>query len=78
MLESGALGAVLLGITALLFGAVIWLAIRSDRDRRNAEQSAQRFDEALRAKEIENEVEALSTDALERRSRVWVRGVNDR
>ena len=73
MLESGALGAVLLGITALLFGAVIWLAIRSDRDRRNAEQSAQRFDEALRAKEIEDEVEALSPDALKSRSKLWVR-----
>ncbi len=28
---------------------------------------------AFHAKEIENEVEALSTDALKRRSRVWVR-----
>ena len=73
MLESGALGAALLGVTALLFGAVIWLAIRSDRRRRNAEQSAQRFDEALRAKEIENEVEALSHDDLKSRSRKWVR-----
>ena len=27
----------------------------------------------LQAKEIENEVEALSTDDLKRRSRVWVR-----
>jgi hypothetical protein len=28
---------------------------------------------ALRAEEIENEVEALDTDALKRRSRKWVR-----
>ena len=76
MLESGALGAILLGITALLFGAVIWLAIRSDRRRRDAEQSAQRFDEALRAKEIENEVEALSPDDLKSRSRKWVRATD--
>lgn len=73
MLESGALGAVLLGITALLFGAIIWLAVRSDRGRREAEQSAQRLDEALRAKEIENEVEALSHDDLKSRSRKWLR-----
>jgi hypothetical protein len=31
---------------------------------------------ALRAKEIDNEVEALSPDALRERSRKWVRGVN--
>jgi hypothetical protein len=73
MLTSGVLGAALLGVTALLMGAVIWLAIRSERGRRDAEQSAQRFDEALRAKEIENEVEALSHDDLKSRSRRWVR-----
>jgi hypothetical protein len=76
MLESGVLGAALLGVTAILMGAVIWLAIRSDRGRRDAEKSAQRFDEALRAKEIENEVEALSHDDLKSRSRRWVRTTN--
>lgn len=48
------------------------------RKSAEAEQAQKAADTALQAKEIENEVEALSTDALKRRSRVWVRGVNDR
>jgi hypothetical protein len=73
MLTSGALGAALLGVTALLIVAVIWLAVRRGWDRRDAAQSTQRLDEALKAKEIEDEVEALSPDALKSRSRKWVR-----
>jgi hypothetical protein len=36
----------------------------------------QRLFEALRAKEIENEVEALRPDALRERARKWVRKTN--
>jgi hypothetical protein len=73
MLESGVLGAALLGVTALLMGAVIWLAVRRGWDRRDAAQSTQRLDEALKAKEIEDEIEALPPDALRDRAKLWVR-----
>lgn len=45
-------------------------AAESDIKAKRAERN---LAAALHAKEIENEVEALSTDALKRRSRVWVR-----
>jgi hypothetical protein len=48
-------------------------AAESDIKAKRAERN---LAAALHAKEIENEVEALSTDALKRRSRVWVRKTN--
>lgn len=41
------------------------------------EQAERDLTNALRAKEIEDEVEALDRDALKSRSRKWVRGAND-
>jgi len=73
MLTAGSFAAALLGVTALLIVAVIWLAVRRGWDRRDAAQSTQRLDEALRAKEIEDEIEALPPDALRDRAKLWVR-----
>lgn len=57
--------------------AASWLggrkAARTDAKLQAAEDN---LDAALRAKEIENEVEALRPNALRERSRKWVRGVN--
>jgi hypothetical protein len=51
----------------LLFGR--GSALTDDKVR----QTKKTLKVALQAKEIENEVEALSTDDLKRRARVWVR-----
>lgn len=37
------------------------------------QQTKQKLDTAVRAKEVESEVEALDSDTLKRRARVWVR-----
>jgi hypothetical protein len=61
----------LVGVLAI---AASWFG---GRNAANADAKAARAEKnlttALQAKEIENEVEALSTDTLKRRSRVWVR-----
>jgi hypothetical protein len=57
----------LLSKLLLLFGS--GSALADDKAR----QTKKTLKVALQAKEIENEVEALSTDTLKRRSRVWVR-----
>ena len=73
MLESGTLGFALLGVTALLVIAIIWLAMRNGRQGAEADTTKDTLDAAIRAKEVENEVEALSPDALKSRSKLWVR-----
>ena len=73
MLESGTLGFALLGVTALLVIAIIWLAMRNGRQRTEVKVTQDTLAAALKAKEVENEVEALSPDALKSRSKLWVR-----
>ena len=73
MLESGTLGFALLGVTALLVIAIIWLAMRNGRQGAEADTTKDTLAAAIRAKEVENEVEALSPDALKSRSKLWVR-----
>ena len=73
MLESGTLGFALLGVTALLVVAIIWLAMRNGRQRTEVKVTQDTLAAALKAKEVENEVEALSPDALKSRSKLWVR-----
>jgi hypothetical protein len=63
----------LLALTALLIIAVIWLAMRNGRQRAEVDTTKDTLATVLRAKEIENEVEALSPDALKSRSKLWVR-----
>ena len=73
MLESGTLGFALLGVTALLVVAIIWLAMRHGWERREVKTTKDALATALKAKEVENEVEALSPDALRDRAKLWVR-----
>jgi len=63
----------LLALTALLIIAVVWLAMRNGRQRAEVDTTKDTLATVLRAKEIENEVEALSPDALKSRSKLWVR-----
>jgi hypothetical protein len=63
----------LLALTALLIIAVIWLAMRNGRQRAEVDTTKDTLATVLKAKEIENEVEALSPDALKSRSKLWVR-----
>jgi hypothetical protein len=63
----------LLALTALLIVAVIWLAMRNGRQRAEVDTTKDTLATVLKAKEIENEVEALSPDALKSRSKLWVR-----
>ena len=60
-------------LTGLLVAAVIWLATRGGRQRTEVKVTQDTLAAALKAKEIENEVEALSSDALKSRARKWVR-----
>ncbi len=60
-------------LAALLVAAVIWLAIRNGKQRAEVDTTKDTLATALKAKEVENEVEALSPDALKSRSRKWVR-----
>ena len=73
MLESGTLGFALLGVTALLVIAIIWLAMRNGRQGAEVDTTKDTLAAAIKAKEVENEVEALSPDALKSRSKLWVR-----
>jgi hypothetical protein len=50
-----------------------WLGGRKSAQ---TDAKADRLDAANRAKEIENEVEALGNDDLKRRAAVWVRGAD--
>jgi hypothetical protein len=63
----------LLALTALLIIAVVWLAMRNGRQRAEVDTTKDTLATVLKAKEIENEVEALSPDALKSRSKLWVR-----
>ena len=63
----------LMVLAALLIVAVIWLAMRNGRQRTEVKVTQDTLAAALKAKEIENEVEALSPDALKSRSKLWVR-----
>jgi flagellar biogenesis protein FliO len=63
----------LLALIALLIVAVIWLAMRNGRQRAEVDTTKDTLATVLKAKEIENEVEALSPDALKSRSKLWVR-----
>lgn len=63
----------LLALTALLVAAVVWLAMRNGRQRTEVKVTQDTLAAALKAKEVENEVEALSPDALKSRSKLWVR-----
>ena len=63
----------LLVLAALLVAAVIWLAMQTGRQRTEVKTTQDTLAAALKAKEVENEVEALSPDALKSRSRKWVR-----
>ena len=63
----------LLALTALLVAAVVWLAMRNGKQRTEVKVTQDTLAAALKAKEIENEVEALSPDALKSRSKLWVR-----
>jgi hypothetical protein len=49
----------------------MWIQQGEDRLRSKIER--ERLDAALKAKEIENEVEALDRDAVRRRGKLWVR-----
>ena len=60
-------------LAALLVAAVIWLAMRNGKQRAEVDTTKDTLTTALKAKEVENEVEALSPDALKSRSRKWVR-----
>ena len=60
-------------LAALLVAAVIWLAIRNGKQRAEVDTTKDTLATALKAKEVENEVEALSPDALKSRSKLWVR-----
>ena len=60
-------------LAALLVAAVIWLAMRNGRQRAEVDTTKDTLATALKAKEVENEVEALSPDALKSRSKLWVR-----
>ena len=73
MLESGTLGFALLGVTALLVIAIIWLAMRNGRQGAEADTTKDTLAAALKAKEIENEVQALPPSALRDRAKLWVR-----
>jgi hypothetical protein len=62
---------------ALFALAASWFGGRkSARAGIKLDAAEQRLLEALRAKEIENEVEALRPDALRERARKWVRKTN--
>ena len=63
----------LLALTALLIVAVIWLAMRNGRQRAEVDTTKDTLATVLKAKEIENEVEALCPDALKSRSKLCVR-----
>jgi hypothetical protein len=63
----------LLALTALLIIAGVWLAMRNGRQRAEVDTTKDTLATVLKAKEIENEVEALSPDALKSRSKLWVR-----
>ena len=63
----------LMVLAALLIVAVIWLAMRNGRQRAEVDTTKDTLATVLKAKEIENEVEALSPDALKSRSKLWVR-----
>ena len=73
MLESGAIGFALLGVTALLVVAIIWLAMRHGWERREVKTVKDTLAAIRKAEEIENEVEALDRDTLKSRARKWVR-----
>ena len=64
-------GAVIMALAASWLGGR--KAAQTDAKLKTAEDN---LDAALRAKEIENEVEALRPDALRERSRRWVRKVH--
>lgn len=75
-------GAVVSAVTKLVFAfttlATSWFGGRKAATADiKVEQAERDLTNALRAKEIEDEVEALDRDALKSRSRKWVRGAND-
>jgi len=63
----------LLALTTLLIVAVVWLAAWNGRKRAEAEAAKDTLATIRKAEEIENEVEALSPDALKSRARQWMR-----
>ena len=73
MLESGALGFALLGVTALLVVAIIWLARRHGWERREVKTVKDTLAAIRKAEEIENEVQALDRDTLKSRAKLWLR-----
>lgn len=67
----------LLALTALLVAAVVWLAMRNGKQRTEVKVTQDTLAAALKAKEIETEVESLPADVLRRRAKVWVRSASD-
>lgn len=63
----------LLALTALLVAAVVWLAMRNGKQRTEVKVTQDTLAAALKAKEIENEVQALPPSALRDRAKLWVR-----
>lgn len=66
---------------AATFVAAVALAFLRGRATRESEikaaENEERLDASRRAREIENEVEALDPDTLRERSRVWLRKRKD-
>ncbi len=58
-------------VLALLGIRSMW--IQQGEERLKSKIERERLDAALKAKEIENEVEALDRDAVRRRGKLWVR-----
>lgn len=63
----------LLALTALLIVAVIWLATRNGRQRTEVKITQATLAAVRKAKEIENEVQALDRDTLKSRAKLWMR-----
>lgn len=64
--------AAIVGTLATL--AAVWFGgKKAGRDARDADAAKRNLDNAVRAREIDNEVEGLSPDALRDRAREWVR-----
>ncbi len=63
----------LLALTAILIVAVIWLAMRSGRQRTEVKITQDTLAAVRKAEEIENEVQALPSNTLRDRAKLWVR-----
>ena len=62
-----------LALTALLVVAVIWLATRNGRQRTEVKITQDTLATIRKAKEIENEIEALDRGTLKSRAKLWLR-----